>query len=154
MLYRSQQKGFTVIEVIVAGLILIVLSVGIMTAFSTVTNLNRINNVRSQALTVLQREVEAFRSFRFVPGTTDSRLFAGTYPNYKTGVTSADGIPFNISVVVDNDPNNSVGGNLDSITDTNCKFKQITITAVLQNPQGGVLSNLQTQVVIQRVRAN
>lgn len=150
----KSQLGFTVPELIVAGTILIILSVGTLTAFSTAANLNRINNVRSQALTVLQKEVEAFRSFRFVPGTTDARLFAGTYANYKTGVLSADGIPFNVSVVVDNDPNNTVGANLDSISDTACKFKQITITAVLQNPEGGALSNLQTTVTIQRVRSN
>jgi hypothetical protein len=99
-----------------------------------------------------------------VPGTTDARLLAGTYANYKTGVLSAnpdgivgnadDGVPFNISVIVDNDPSNTVGPALDAISNANCRFKQITITAVKQNAEAGYLSNLQTVVTIQRVRAN
>lgn len=145
-----RDNGFTIPEVIVAGSILIILSVGILTTFSTAANLNRINNTRAQALTVLQREVEEFRSFRFVPGIMDNRLFAGSNSNYKTGVQSADGIPFNISVDVSNDPNNEF--NPDP-TDAECRFKQITITAVLQTPQAGI-PDLQTSVVIQRVRSN
>ena len=148
---RRAEKGFTIPEVIVAGMIMIILCVGILTAYTHVVNLNRGNNIRSQALTVLQREVEEFRSFRFVPGTTDNRLFAGDYPNYKTGVTSADGIPFNISVNVSNDPNNTFDPDPN---EANCRFKQITITAVLQNPETGYLSDLRTTVTIQRVRSN
>ncbi|MDM7921208.1 MAG: type II secretion system protein [Pyrinomonadaceae bacterium] len=148
---RRAEKGFTIPEVIVAGMIMIILCVGILTAYTHVVNLNRGNNIRSQALTVLQREVEAFRSFRFVPGTTDVRLNAGDYPNYKTGVPSADGIPFNISVNITNDPNNTFDPDP---TEANCRFKQITITAVLQNPEAGYLSDLRTTVTIQRVRSN
>lgn len=154
MVSRKKQSGFTIPEVIVAGMIMIILCVGILTAYSHVINLNRGNNIRSQALTVLQREVEEFRSFRFVPGTTDARLNAGTYPTYKTAVTSADGIPFNISVTVDNDPNDTVGPALDAISNANCRFKQITIEAVMTNPQAGWLSDLRTRVTIQRVRSN
>lgn len=152
--HNRDQQGFTIPEVIVAGMIMIILCVGILTSYSYVIKLNRGNNIRSQALTVLQREVEAFRSFRFVPGTTDTRLFAGDYPNYKTGVLSADGIPFNISVQVDNDPFDTVGESLDAISNADCRFKQITIEAVLQNPENGWLADLRTRVTIQRVRSN
>jgi type II secretory pathway pseudopilin PulG len=151
---KKQENGFTLPEVIVAGGIMIILCVGILTAYSHVITLNRGNNIRSQALTVLQREVEEFRSFRFVPGTTDARLNAGTYATYKTGVLSADGIPFNISVEVDNDPFDTVGPTLDAISNADCRFKQITITAVMQNAQQGWLSQLNTEVIIQRVRSN
>jgi type II secretory pathway pseudopilin PulG len=148
------EKGFTIPEVIVAGMIMIILCIGILTAYSQVVVLNRGNNIRSQALTVLQREVEAFRSFRFGPGTTDARLNAGAYPNYKTGSLSADGIPFNISVTVDNDPADTIGPALDAISNTHCRFKQIRIVAVLQNQEQGWLSALNTEVSIQRVRSN
>lgn len=161
---KKLENGFTLPEVIVAGGIMVILCVGILTVYSYVTVLNRGNNIRSQALTVLQREVEEFRSFRFVPGTTAPQLLAGTYPNYKTGVlstnpdgivgTADDGIPFNISVEVDNDPYDKVGPALNSISDTDCRFKQIKITAVMQNPQQGWLSQLNTSVTIQRVRSN
>ena len=147
----NSDKGFTIPEVIVAGTIMIVLCVGILSVFSYVTNLNRGNYIRAQALTVLQREVEQFRSFRFVPGTTDARLVAGSYPNYKTGALSADNTPFNISVQVNNDPNNVFDPDPNEV---NCRFKQITITAVMQNPQQGWLSQLNTSVTILRVRSN
>jgi type II secretory pathway pseudopilin PulG len=158
---KTSTEGFTLPEVIVAGGIMIILCIGILTVYSHVIKLNRGNNIRLQALTVLQREVEEFRSFRFVPGTTDPRLNAGNYPNYKTGVlstnpdgvlgTADDGIPFNISVDVSNDPL----GTLDpDPTDATCKFKQITITAVMQTAQQGWLSQLGTDVTIQRVRSN
>jgi Tfp pilus assembly protein PilV len=148
------EAGFTIPEVIVAGAIMVVVCIGILNVYSYVATLNRGNNIRTQALTVLQLEVEEFRSFRFVPGTTDNRLLAGNYPTYKTGVLSADNIPFDISVQVDNDPNNTVGPALNAISDTNCRFKQITITAVMHNPQQGWLSQLNTSVTIQRVRSN
>ncbi|MEP7212303.1 MAG: type II secretion system protein [Acidobacteriota bacterium] len=161
---KRSEQGFTLPEVIVAGGIMIVLCVGVLSVYSYVVKLNVGNNIRAHALTVLQREVEEFRSFRFVPGTTDARLNAGSYPNYKTGVLSVnpdgiignadDGIRFNISVTVDNDPSNSVGTAPDSISNADCRFKQIEITAVMQNPQTGWMSQLHTDVTIQRVRAN
>lgn len=151
---KKLENGFTIPEVIIAGGIMIILCIGILTAYSHVINLNRGNNIRSQALTVLQREVEEFRSFRFVPGTTDARLNAGNYPNYKIGVLSADGIPFNIRVEVDNDPSDTVGPALDAISNADCRFKQVKITALMQNAQQGWLSQLNTEVIIQRVRSN
>ena len=158
---KTVAAGFTLPEVIVAGAIMIILCVGILTVYSHVIKLNRGNYIRLQALTVLQREVEEFRSFRFVPGTTDARLIANSYPNYKTGVLSTnpdgvvgnadDGIPFNISVDISNDPS----GNLDpDPAEDVCEFKQITIRAVMQNAQQGWLSQLNTEVTIQRVRSN
>jgi len=150
----SEQLGFTIPEVIIAGIILIIICLGLLTSYSTVVNLNRGNDIRSQAHTVLQREVEEFRSFRFVPGTTDPRLNAGSYPTYKTGVTSADNTPFNIIVRVDNNPFDATSEPLNAIADADCKFKQITIEAVMQRPETGWLADLRTKVEIQRVRSN
>ena len=158
---KTLQRGFTLPEVMVASGLMIILCVGILTVYSHVIKLNRGNNIRLHALTVLQREVEEFRSFRFVPGTTDARLNAGSYPNYKTGVLSSnpdgivgnadDGIPFNVSVEISNDPLGTIDPDP---TNATCKFKQITITAVLQNAEQGWLSQLRTNVTIQRVRSN
>jgi type II secretory pathway pseudopilin PulG len=155
MKQRSSHLGFTLPEVIVAGTIMIILCVGVLTAYTHVINLNRGNHIRAQALTVLQREVEEFRSFRFVPGTTDARLNAGSYPNYKVGIPSTDdGILFNISVTVDNNPYDDPSQPLNAISNADCRIKEITIEAVLQNPETGWLADLQTRVTIQRVRSN
>jgi type II secretory pathway pseudopilin PulG len=56
------QKGFSLVEVIVAGALMIVICVGVLTVFSYVTNINRGNNIRTQALSALQQEIEFYRS--------------------------------------------------------------------------------------------
>src|SRR5215203_6733339 len=59
---RSERSGtalgFTIPEVIIAGTIMIVICVGTLTVFSYVVKINRGNNLRMQALSVLQAKVE------------------------------------------------------------------------------------------------
>jgi type II secretory pathway pseudopilin PulG len=143
--------GFTIIEVLIAATIMIILCVGVLSVFSYVTKINRGENLRMQALSVLQQEVERYRSLKFVPIGSSSELNGGDYPNIRTR-PSADGRVFKISVKIDNDPYNS--GSLTSIADAACKFKEITITAVPQVAETGWLANLRTNVTIQRVRSN
>ena len=152
---RSNASGFTVPEVIIAGMIMMILCIGTLSVFSYVVKINRGNNLRTQALAVLQREVEEFRSFKFIPTGSDSRLNGGDYPNYKTGVSgpsSADGRVFNITVTIDNYPFDD--DELDN-DEASCTLKQITIRAVPQVAESeGWLQNLNTNVTIQRVRSN
>ncbi|MBA3352180.1 MAG: type II secretion system protein, partial [Blastocatellia bacterium] len=56
--------GFTLIEVILAGGIMIILCVGTLTVFSHAVRINSGNNLRAQAQSVLQEEVEYYRSLR------------------------------------------------------------------------------------------
>ncbi len=151
---KITSAGFTIPEVIVAGTLMIVLCVGTLSVFSYVVKINRGNNLRMQALSVLQKEVEDFRSFKFVPLGSDARLNGGSYPNYKTGataVTSADGRRYSIAVTIDNAP---FDGSLEN-DEATCTFKQITITAVPSVAENEAwLQNLNTAVTIQRVRSN
>lgn len=151
----SDERAFTIPEVIVASFILIIICVGTAQTFIFATRINRGNNLRMQALSVLQREVEDFRSFKFTPVAPDARLNGGNYPNYKSGgaaPVSADGRAFNISVTIDNHPfTDGVLNNNESTT----TFKQITIRAVPQVAESEAwLQNLGTEVTIQRVRSN
>ena len=144
-------RGFTIPEVIVAGTIMIILCVGTLTAFTFAVRVNRGNNLRMQALAILQKEVEEFRSFKFIPVGSDTRLNAGTYANYKSGITAptaADGQRFNISVTITNV--SPAGSN-----ETAVRLKQIVIRAqpVVAQTEGW-LQNLGTEVTIQRVRSN
>ena len=150
--------GFTLVEVIIAGGIMIILCVGTLTVFSYASKINTGNNFRAQAQSVLQLEAEYYRSLKFIPVGSDAALNAGTYTNPArrglasgTPSTSADGQTFNINVVINNTP---YGG--PAVTDANCKFKEITITATPVAAHSGWLSNsnLNTSLVIQRVRAN
>jgi prepilin-type N-terminal cleavage/methylation domain-containing protein len=133
-----KNNGFTLIEVLVAASLMIILCVGTLSVFSYVVKINRGENVRLQALSVLQQKVEFYRSLRFSPSGTSPDLTART--NDPVGIlTGADGRQFNIIV---------------TITDITPTFKEITITATPVVAESGYLSNLRTAVTIQRVRTN
>lgn len=156
---RSNRKeirrgdGFTLVEVVVAASIMIILSVGLLSVFSYVTKINRGENLRMQALSVLQKEIEFYRSKKFKPAGTDAALNGGTYPNLRTA-ESEDGRIFNISVTIDNDPYTAGIQTSANVAEANCKFKEIQITATPQIAETGWLANLRTNVTIQRVRGN
>src|SRR5687768_248714 len=149
-------EGFTLIEVIIAAGLMIILSVGTLTVFTHAVRINRGNNLRSQAQTVLQQEVEYYRGLKFVPGLetvadlnnhrhTDIRVGSRTRPQR----TSSDGRVFNIDVTVTNLASGPAG------TDEHvCRYKEITITATPAVAETGWLANLNTNVTIQRVRIN
>jgi type II secretory pathway pseudopilin PulG len=158
------QKGFTLVEVIVAGILMVMLCVGLLTVFSYVTNINRGNNVRAQALAALQQEIEFYRTLRFVPGLRT----AVDLPNHRHAhfygeggqtwtrpqVTSASGMVFNVTVTVTN-----LGYAPDQIpspSEEACTFKEVVIKAVPAVTQQGWLSddNLRTTITMQRVRTN
>lgn len=136
------------IEVIVAGTLMIILAVGILTVASTAAKLNRGNNIRIQAQSALQAEAEYYRSLKFVPIGSDPAMNANTYtrPNRVT----ADNSNFAIAVQVIN--KNLVNGSASD--DSNATLKEITITATPVVTQFGWLANLNTNLTIQRVRAN
>lgn len=140
--------GFTLVEVIIAGSIMIILCVGILTVFSYVVKVNRGENVRMQALSVLQQKVEFYRSLKFSPYGTAPELGGMAETNVGT-LPSADGRVFNILVSIDDDPS-TAGIQVSSAS----KFKEIKITAVPATAETGWLSNLRTTVTIQRVRTN
>src|SRR5258708_21718384 len=142
------EAGFTMVEVILAAGIMIILCIGTLTVFSHVVAVNRGNNMRSQAQSVLQEEAEYYRSLKFIPVGSDTALNAGTYnrPNR----TSADNTVFTISVVITNKL--LIDGT--ASTDTTCTLKEIQITVQPLNTQTGWLANMNTNLTIQRVRSN
>jgi prepilin-type N-terminal cleavage/methylation domain-containing protein len=152
------KNGFTLIEVMIAASIMIILAVGTLAVFSHAARINAGNNMRSQAQSVLQQEIEYYRSLRFVPGaetTADlsnhrsADLYAGTVS--RPARTSSDGQVFNMSVTITN--------LTPSTEERLVRYKEIRITATPVIPEGsrpGWLSdaNLRTDVTFQRVRAN
>lgn len=145
-----ENGGFTLVEVILAGTLLIILCVGILMVFSNIVQRNRGENLRMQALSVLQKDVEFYRSLKFVPVGSAAQLNGGTYSNVRTR-TSEDGRVFVISATVDNDPTTPV---IDTGNEAACTIKEIRIWAVPQIVETGWLSDLRSEVTIQRVRSN
>lgn len=145
----KKHSGFTLVEVLIAASIMIILCVGTLSVFSYAVKINAGNNLRSQALTVLQAEVEYYRSLKFVRNTTvsDTQLYAGNYTRPQR--TSADGTVFNITVTITN-----VTHTGSPATEANCTLKEIRINTVMANPQPGWLANMRTDLTVYRVRAN
>ncbi len=142
-------NGFTLVEVVVAASIMIILCVGLLTVFSYVTKINRGENLRMQALSVLQKDIEFYRSLKFVPVGSSPQLNAGTYTNVRQR-TSDDGRIFNVSVTI----TNKYFKPPTSISEADCTFKEIKIIATPVVAETGWLANLRTDVTIQRVRSN
>src|SRR5215213_3879146 len=64
---QKSQSGFTFIEMIFALVILFIAVMGVFAAVTYATKYNHGNSQRSQALAVMQREVELLRSAKFTP---------------------------------------------------------------------------------------
>jgi len=146
----QKNNGFTLVEVLIAASIMIILCVGTLSVFSFVVKINRAENIRMQALSVLQQKVEYYRSLRFSPYGSSAELDGRTRGNVGT-LTSADGKVFNIFVTIDNDTTTST---IDTNGNDTTKFKEITIEAIPVVTEASWLSNPGTSVTIQRVRTN
>src|SRR5688572_27680117 len=64
---NGSHGGFTLIEMMIALIILFIAVLGVFAAVTWATKYNRGNSQRSQALAVMQREVELLRSAKFTP---------------------------------------------------------------------------------------
>lgn len=145
-------RGFTLPEVLVAASIMIVLAVGTLSVFSYVVRLNRGENLREQALSMMQKEIEHYRSLKFVPnasGLTSLELnaCARTQITVNGPFIAADGREFNLFKTITNSPAGA--------TDAATNFKEIKIEAVPTIPERDAwLQSLDTSVTFQRVRSN
>lgn len=145
----NRESGFSLIEVVIALLILMITVMGVFAAFTYSTVYNSGNNKRSQALSVMQREVELLRSYKFnpLPAVVHTDL-AGGVKATKT-VTAADNASYSVDVTVDDDPfTNGVQ------TDTAKHIKEITVTVTpMRGTDTWVRANPIT-VIFRRVRSN
>ena len=144
---RKNEAGFSLLEALVALVIMLIVLLGVSSAFTYAVIYNTGNNTRSQTLSVLQREVELIRSYKFTSTITDDTLTGGE--KVAKYVTSADGSNYKVMVVVDDDPFTT--GNQINTAKT---LKEITITVTPTNKVAvWQTSNIST-VVMRRVRGN
>ena len=166
----SPSAGFTLIEVVVSLLIIMVVLLGVFSVFTYTILYNAGNKSRSQALTVLQQEVERYRAAKFNAGSPTDNFTPGTPDNGRrdlTGgtkavrtVTATNGLVFTVKVWVDNDP--SVSGIQDETyqclspqgAPIPCTLKEVTIEAQLAMPSPGWQTSVPARVVMRRVRGN
>ena len=168
---KSTESGFSLIEVMFALLIIMIAMLGVLTVFTYAVQYNAGNKSRSQALAVLQQEVERYRAGKFNAGTATDNFTPGTPDDGRrdlTGgskarrfVTTSDGNVFSVDVDVDNDP--GVSGIQDETYTclspqgtalSACTIKEITITVRLAPPSPNWQTAVPAVVVMERVRGN
>ncbi len=141
------ESGFTLIEVAVAMLVIMIALLGVFVTFTWAITYNAGNNSRAQALAVLQEEVERLRSLKFTPSFTDADLAGGT--RAPRIVVSPNGGTFGVRVEVDDDPA-TAGTQIDA----NSPLKEIRVAVRLERPSPGWQAAVPATVIMRRVRSN
>jgi type II secretory pathway pseudopilin PulG len=144
-----RQAGFSLIEVTIAMIVLMIVLLGVFVTFTYAINYSAGNNSRAQALAVLQQQVEQIRSAKFTPEITDPILVGGT--RARVIVTSADGGRYRVDVSVDND---LVTADVQSTNETTTTLKEVSVTVALDSPTPGWQTSLPATVILRRVKAN
>lgn len=146
---KQSEKGFSLIEVTIAMVILLIALLGVFITFTYAVNYNTGNNIRAQALAVLQQQTEQLRSAKFTPGVTDSILIGGTKPVQV--VQAADGSRYRVAIAVDN---NLVTTGIQSTNENTTTLKEIIVTVTPEQATSGWQAAIQATVTLRRVRAN
>lgn len=147
---RSKNKnetGFSLIEVMIGMLVLLVGLLGVTLSYSWAVKFNAGNNLRMQSLAILQQEAEQFRSAKFTSVVTDQVLIGGVKP--ERTITTSDGNKFTIETVVDDDPFT------DNVqVDTAKTLKDITIRVSGENQAQTWITAVPATVTLRRARGN
>jgi type II secretory pathway pseudopilin PulG len=148
----SDERGITLLEVVIALVLLTITVMGTFAAFTYSTIYNTGNSRRSQALSVLQAEVEQLRSVKFnpPPAVIDPSLAGGVKAD-KT-VIGSDGASYLVQTVVDDDPFTPNTPNPQ--VDATKTLKEITITVTPAGTNGTWVTANRTRAIFRRVRSN
>lgn len=146
-LKKNKESGFSLAEVVVAMVILLIAIMGVFATFAYAINYNAGNNSRSEALAILQQEAEKIRSAKFTPAIMDTEVTGGV--KLPKTVFGSSQNSFRVDVTVDDDPN-TAGVQIDATT----TIKEVTIIVALTRPTPGWQTAVPATVVVQRVRSN
>ena len=142
---KNYEDGFSLVEVIIALVILLVALLGVFYTFTYAVGYNSGNTQRSQSLQILQQEVETMRAAKYSPYLVDYVLVGGE--KSPKVVTTTDGNIYLVEVTVDDDPFTS------GIQVDNSKtLKEITITVTSENITSLWQTAIPTKVVFRRTR--
>ncbi len=169
---RSGSAGFSLIEVCIALVIIMIALLGVAAVFGYTIVYNAGNKSRSQALTILQQEVERYRAAKFNAGSAPDNYTPGNPDDGRrdiTGgvkaqrmVTATNGYVFFVDVTVDDDPfvagtQEEDAGDVCSSPQgdaVDCTIKEITVKVTLAAPSPGWQTAIPATIVLRRVRGN
>jgi Tfp pilus assembly protein PilV len=122
----TTESGMSLIETTIALVIIMVALLGVVHSFTYAVTYNAGNTVRSEALAILQREVEAMRAAKWTSSGIAPEV-VGTGPTCDPVVTTftspSNGGVFEIQRTVDDDPFTD-----GCQVDTGTQLKEITLT--------------------------
>lgn len=121
----AEQSGFTLLEAVIALLLMLVVALGSASLFSFSVYNNSGGADRATSLAIAQQTLERLRSAQFNSTTTDASLNGGTTVQAST---APDGRLFRLTVVVDDNPATQA---MDVNPATN--LKGITVTVMPQS---------------------
>lgn len=148
---KKNESGFSLIEVTIALVVLLISIIAVFTAFAYSVTYNAGNSSRSQALSVFQKEIELLRSAKFTPTIYNDPLLTGGIKTPKVVTSQGDNTQYLVETTVDNDP---FTAGIQTTGDDTTKLKEITITVTPQTNNGKWVSAYNTKVVLRRTRAN
>lgn len=146
------QNGFSLVEVTIAMVVCLVVMLGLVTVFTFAVSYNAGNNSRSQALAIMQQQVELARSAKFTRNKTDDDpnrfdLTGGT--KAAKIINGADGGRFRVDISVDDDPTTTA---ID--TNSTTTLKEIIVSVKLDSPSPGWQTAIPAKVILRRTRSN
>lgn len=150
----ADESGFTLIETVIAFLVVMIAALGVVSVFMYSVNYNTGGSNRLQAVAIAQQQLEQLRAARFnapvgTTSKTDAILTGGTTT---TTVTGADGRSYTVVTVIDDDLNTT---GVQTSTTTTLKGIQITVTPGGAGQTWAANSTTSAvTIVTQRVRAN
>lgn len=151
------EKGFSLLEVVVALLVIMIALLGVVHAMTYAIVYNYGNKTRGKALSVMQQEVEILRSKKFTLAVTDADLSGGTHTKV---VTTPTGESFRVESVIDNEPlvNGIQDDSYQCLTPQAvvipCSFKEITITVTQQEIAPDWRASVPPRTILRRTRGN
>jgi prepilin-type N-terminal cleavage/methylation domain-containing protein len=154
----SRESGFSLIEVLMALVVISVALLGMFSVFTYAILYNTGNKNRAASLAVLQDQIEQIRAAKFNETTTD--LVLQGHDTTRQTVTNATGLTFTVDTTVDNEPN--VAGVQDETYQCltpqaaviPCAIKEVTITVRLAAPSPAWQTAVPATAILRRVRAN
>ena len=172
----KRETGFTLIEVMISMVILLVVVLGALSMLALSITYNAGNKSRSQATAVLQQEVERYRSAKFNSTSTDSYENPAAPDICRTTglrdlrgrerseciviANDGSGRTFAVSSSVDNDPF-TTGIQVESYICRSpqgvglpCTIKEITVEVKLAEPNPGWQIAVPVRAVVRRTRGN
>jgi Tfp pilus assembly protein PilV len=144
---KINESGFSLVEALIAILIMTIAITGIIGVFSYSAGVNSKNRRRTQSAIIAQSQIEAFRFEIFTNTLVSNALQGGSKATVYT--VGDDGFNYAVDVTVDDDPfTNGIQ------TNSATKIKEITVTVTPVGSENSWVTASPALLVTRRSKSN